>query len=169
MKLNELHDNSNANRNRVRVGRGIGSGMAKTGGRGHNGQKSRPGSGRKGFEGGQMPLYRRLPKRGFTNPFPKRYATVNIGQLQAAIDCKKLNPKKVITGEVLLAAGLIKRIGDGLRLLGKGELTVKVTIEAVAATKGAISGIENAGGVLNILNAGAAPSGPANLESSPAV
>ena len=169
MKLNELHDNSNANRNRVRVGRGIGSGMAKTGGRGHNGQKSRPGSGRKGFEGGQMPLYRRLPKRGFTNPFPKRYATVNIGQLQAAIDCKKLNPKKVISGEVLLAAGLIKRIGDGLRLLGKGELTAKVTIEAVAATKGAISGVENAGGVLNLLNAGAAPSGPANLESSPAV
>ena len=167
--MNELHDNSNANRNPVRVGRGIGSGLGKTGGRGHNGQKSRPGSGRKGFEGGQMPLYRRLPKRGFTNPFPKRYATVNIGQLQAAIDCKKLNPKKVITGEVLLAAGLIKRIGDGLRLLGKGELTAKVTIEAVAATKGAISGVENTGGVLNLLNAGAAPSGPANLESSPAV
>ena len=169
MKLNELHDNSNANRNRVRVGRGIGSGLGKTGGRGHNGQNSRPGSGRKGFEGGQMPLYRRLPKRGFTNPFPKRYATVNIGKLQAAIDCKKLNPKKVITGEVLLAAGLIKRIGDGLRLLGKGELTAKVTIEAVAATKGAISGVENTGGVLNLLNVGAAPSGPANLESSPAV
>lgn len=168
MKLNELRDNSAANRNRVRVGRGIGSGLGKTGGRGHNGQKSRSGSGMKGFEGGQMPLYRRLPKRGFTNPFPKCYATVNIGQLQAAIDRKKLNPKKVITGEVLLAAGLIKRVGDGLRLLGKGELKIKVTIEAVAATKGAIAGIESAGGVLTLLNVGATQSDAADLEPSSA-
>jgi len=121
----------------------------------------------KGFEGGQMPLYRRLPKRGFTNPFPKYYASVNIGQLQAAIDRKKLDPKKVITAEMLLSAGLIKRIGDGLRLLGKGELTSKVTVEAVAASKGAIAGVKNAGGTLNILSAGVSTSDATEPDPSP--
>ena len=151
MKLNELHDNPNASRNRTRVGRGIGSGLGKTAGRGHKGQKSRSGSGMKGFEGGQMPLYRRLPKRGFKNPFSKKYSVVNIGALQKAIDRKKLNPGKTISAEVLLSAGLIKRIGDGLRLLGNGELKTKVVIEAIGATKGALAGIEKAGGSINLI------------------
>ena len=151
MKLNELHDNPNASRNRTRVGRGIGSGLGKTAGRGHKGQKSRSGSGMKGFEGGQMPLYRRLPKRGFKNPFSKKYSVVNIGALQKAIDRKKLNPGKTISAEVLLSAGLIKRIGDGLRLLGNGELTTKVVVEAIGATKGALAGIEKAGGSINLI------------------
>ena len=167
MKLNELHGNPHATRKRVRVGRGIGSGLGKTCGRGHKGQKSRSGSGMKGFEGGQMPLYRRLPKRGFTNPFPKYYASVNIGQLQEAIDRKKLSPKKVINGEALLSAGLIKRIGDGLRLLGKGELTTKVTVEAISASKGAISGVKNAGGTLNIIGSGVSASDAAEQIPSP--
>ena len=151
MKLNELHDNPNASRNRTRVGRGIGSGLGKTAGRGHKGQKSRSGSGMKGFEGGQMPLYRRLPKRGFKNPFSKKYSVVNIGALQKAIDRKKLNPGKTISAEVLLSAGLIKRIGDGLRLLGNGELKTKVVVEAIGATKGAFAGIEKAGGSINLI------------------
>ncbi|MBD87828.1 MAG: 50S ribosomal protein L15 [Rhodospirillaceae bacterium] len=151
MKLNELHDNPNASRNRTRVGRGIGSGLGKTAGRGHKGQKSRSGSGMKGFEGGQMPLYRRLPKRGFKNPFSKKYSVVNIGALQKAIDRKKLNPGKTISAEVLLSAGLIKRIGDGLRLLGNGELKTKVVVEAIGATKGALAGIEKAGGSINLI------------------
>ena len=151
MKLNELHDNPNASRNRTRVGRGIGSGLGKTAGRGHKGQKSRSGSGMKGFEGGQMPLYRRLPKRGFKNPFSKKYSVVNIGALQKAIARKKLNPGKPISAEVLLSAGLIKRIGDGLRLLGNGELKTKVVVEAIGATKGALAGIEKAGGSINLI------------------
>ena len=151
MKLNELHDNPNASRSRTRVGRGIGSGLGKTAGRGHKGQKSRSGSGMKGFEGGQMPLYRRLPKRGFKNPFSKKYSVVNIGALQKAIDRKKLNPGKTISAEVLLSAGLIKRIGDGLRLLGNGELKTKVVVEAIGATKGALAGIEKAGGSINLI------------------
>ena len=151
MKLNELHDNPNASRNRTRVGRGIGSGLGKTAGRGHKGQKSRSGSGMKGFEGGQMPLYRRLPKRGFKNPFSKKYSVVNIGALQKAIDRKKLNPGKTISAEVLLSAGLIKRIGDGLRLLGNGELKTKVVVEAIGATKGALAGIELAVGSINLI------------------
>ena len=167
MKLNELHDNPRATRNRVRVGRGIGSGLGKTCGRGHKGQKSRSGSGMKGFEGGQMPLYRRLPKRGFSNPFPKHYATINTGQLQAAIDRKKLDPKKVITGEVLLLAGLIKRVGDGLRLLGKGELTAKISVEAASATKGAVVQVKNVGGTLKLSNSDASPSDVADPKSSP--
>ncbi|PPR17962.1 MAG: 50S ribosomal protein L15 [Alphaproteobacteria bacterium MarineAlpha9_Bin7] len=166
MKLNELRDNSNANRDRVRVGRGIGSGTGKTAGRGHNGQNSRSGSGMKGFEGGQMPLYRRLPKRGFSNPFTKRYAVVNLGQLQAAIDRKKLDPKKVINGDVLLAAGLIKRVEDGVRVLGKGELKAKVTVEAVGASKGAVAGIEKVGGALTLLKIESTRPGTPDPESS---
>ena len=151
MKLNELHDNPNASRSRSRVGRGIGSGLGKTAGRGHKGQKSRSGSGMKGFEGGQMPLYRRLPKRGFKNPFSKRYSVINIGALQKAIDRKKLDPGKTISAEILLSAGLIKRIGDGLRLLGNGELKTKVVVEAIGATKGALAGVEKAGGTINLI------------------
>ena len=166
MKLNELRDNSNANRDRVRVGRGIGSGTGKTAGRGHNGQNSRSGSGMKGFEGGQMPLYRRLPKRGFSNPFTKRYAVVNLGQLQAAIDRKKLDPKKVINGDALLAAGLIKRVEDGVRVLGKGELKAKVTVEAVGASKGAVAGIEKVGGALTLLKIESTRPGTPDPESS---
>ena len=166
MKLNELRDNSNANRDRVRVGRGIGSGTGKTAGRGHKGQNSRSGSGMKGFEGGQMPLYRRLPKRGFSNPFTKRYAVVNIGQLQAAIDHKKLDPKKVITGDILLEAGLIKRLEEGVRVLGKGELKAKVSIEAVGASKGAVAGIQKAGGTLKLLKVESTQPGMPDVESS---
>lgn len=151
MKLNELRDNVSARRARIRVGRGIGSGLGKTAGRGHKGQKSRSGSGMKGFEGGQMPLYRRLPKRGFKNPFSKKYAVINIGDLQDAIDRKKLNPKNLISGEVLLAAGLIKRIGDGVRLLGKGDLKTKISIQVVGASKGARLGLEKVGGSLELV------------------
>ena len=166
MELNNLIT-KNKKKFKKRLGRGIGSTKGKTSGRGHKGQKSRSGVAIKSFEGGQMPLYRRLPKRGFTNPFPKYYASVNIGQLQAAIDRKKLDPKKVITAEMLLSAGLIKRIGDGLRLLGKGELTTKVTVEAVAASKGAIAGVKNAGGKLNILSAGVSTSDDTEPNPSP--
>ncbi len=146
MKLNELRDNAGATKNRKRVGRGIGSGTGKTGGRGHKGQKSRSGVSLLGFEGGQMPLYRRLPKRGFKNPFSKDFSELNVGKLQAAIDAGKVDAKKAIDMAVLLEAGVVGKSKDGLKLLGKGEITAKVTVEAAGATKGAVAAIEKAGG-----------------------
>ena len=147
MRLNELKDNAGARRPRMRVGRGIGSGKGKTSGRGVKGQKSRSGVSLLGFEGGQMPLYRRLPKRGFTNSrFRKDYAEVNVGRLQKAIDAGKLDAAQPITQEALRAAGLVTGRCDGVRLLAKGEIKAKVTIEVTGASAAAIAAVEGAGG-----------------------
>ncbi|MEN8195153.1 MAG: 50S ribosomal protein L15 [Pseudomonadota bacterium] len=147
MKLNELSDNPGARKNRTRVGRGIGSGKGKTGGRGVKGQKSRSGVAIKGFEGGQMPIYRRMPKRGFTNLFRKEFAVVNLGRLQQAIDDKRLDAKKTVDKAALMAAGLVgRRVGDGVRLLANGELKTKITIDVAGASKAAVEAVEKAGG-----------------------
>ena len=151
MKLNELSDNPGATKNRKRVGRGPGSGKGKTAGRGMKGQKSRSGVSIKGFEGGQMPLYRRLPKRGFTNIFRRNYVELGTGRLQEAIDAKKIDASGQITGEALVEAGVLRRLRDGVRLLVKGELTTKVDIVVAGASKGAIAAVENAGGAINVL------------------
>jgi large subunit ribosomal protein L15 len=146
MKLNQVADNEGAHRPRKRVGRGASSGLGKTSGKGQKGQKSRSGVALAGFEGGQMPLYRRLPKRGFTNIFRKTYREVNLGRLQAAIEEKKLDPSKTIDVAALRAAGLIKTPKDGVRLLAKGDLNTKITIEVAGASKAAIAAVEKAGG-----------------------
>ena len=148
MRLNELHDNEGARRNHMRVGRGEGSGKGKTAGRGQKGQKSRSGVSLVGFEGGQMPLYRRVPKRGFKNLFRKNYEIVNLDRLQKAIDDKKLDASATITAEIMVAAGLVNNNRDGVRLLGKGELTTKITIEVVGATKTAMAAVEKVGGAV---------------------
>ncbi|KZM48636.1 50S ribosomal protein L15 [Labrenzia sp. OB1] len=153
MKLNELRDNEGAVKDRTRVGRGIGSGKGKTGGRGVKGQKSRSGVAIKGFEGGQMPLHRRLPKRGFTNIFAKDYTTVSVGRVQKAIDAGKLKASETVTVETLKAAGVVKRIRDGVRLVASGELTAAVTFEVAGASKGAVAAIEKAGGKVAVLGA----------------
>ncbi len=150
MRLNELQEHPGATHARKRVGRGIGSGKGKTAGRGHKGQKSRSGTAIKGFEGGQMPIHRRLPKRGFNNPFRKDYAEVNVGRIQAAVDAGKLDASQTITAEVLKAAGVIRRIKDGVRLLGKGELTAKLTFELAGASAGARAAVEKAGGSITV-------------------
>ncbi len=154
MRLNELRDNEGARKPVRRVGRGIGSGRGKTAGRGTKGQKSRSGVAIKGFEGGQMPIYRRLPKRGFSNPFRKIYNELNLGAVQAAIDAKKLDPKKPVNVEALIAAGLIKKPLDGVRLLAKGELAAAVSFEVTYASKPAIAAVEKAGGSVKIIAAG---------------
>ena len=146
MKLNEIQDNAGSSRSHKRVGRGIGSGTGKTSGRGQNGQKSRSGVSLLGFEGGQMPLYRRLPKRGFNNPFSKQYAEVNVGELQRAVDAGKIDAKQSITDKVLVDSGLARKSRDGVRLLGKGELKSKLEIKVASASKGGISAVEKAGG-----------------------
>jgi large subunit ribosomal protein L15 len=151
MKLNELSDNPGATKNRKRVGRGAGSGKGKTAGRGTKGQKSRSGVSIKGFEGGQMPLYRRLPKRGFTNIFRRHYVELSTGRLQIAIDAEKVDAEKQITGEALVEAGVLRRLKDGVRLLVKGELTTKVDIVVAGATKGALTVVETAGGKVTVL------------------
>jgi large subunit ribosomal protein L15 len=146
MKLNEIADNPGATKNRKRIGRGIGSGKGKTGGRGVKGQKSRSGVAIKGFEGGQMPIHMRLPKRGFNNINSKSFNPVNLGRLQEAIDAKKIDAKKPITMDVLVASGLITRIKDGVRLLAKGELKSKISIEVNGASAAAIAAVEKVGG-----------------------
>lgn len=147
MKLNLLKDNPGSTKNAKRVGRGVGSGTGKTSGSGHKGQKARSGVSINGFEGGQMPIHRRLPKRGFNNAFRKSYVEVNIGRLQAAIDAGKLDARKPVNTDALLAAGVISKSRDGVRILGKGELiTEKVEIHAVGASKAAIAAVEKAGG-----------------------
>ena len=151
MKLNDIRDNPGARKERIRVGRGIGSGKGKTGGRGQKGQKSRSGVAIKGFEGGQMPLHMRLPKRGFNNPFGKDYAEVNIGQVQALIDAKKLDAKKVIDHVALQEAGIARGGKHGVRLLGKGELTAKATFKVAGASKGALAAVEKAGGSVEVI------------------
>lgn len=150
MRLNELRDNPGAKKARTRVGRGLGSGKGRTAGRGHKGQKARSGVAIKGFEGGQMPIHRRLPKRGFKNIFRKQYAVVNLGRLQQAIDGKKIDAKKPVTIEALVAAGVVGRVRDGVRLLAKGELRAKVNIEVTGASAAAIAAVEKAGGTVKV-------------------
>ncbi len=150
MRLNELTDNPGARHRTKRVGRGIGSGLGKTSGSGQKGQKARSGVAVDTFEGGQMPIYRRLPKRGFTNIFAKDYNEINLGRVQKAIDAKKLDAKKPVNAEALLQAGVIRRPKDGVRLLGKGELSAKVTFEVDHASKSAIAAVEKAGGKVEI-------------------
>jgi len=151
MKLNEIKDNEGARKGRMRIGRGIGSGKGKTGGRGQKGQKSRSGVAIKGFEGGQMPLHMRLPKRGFNNPFGKDYAEVNLGMIQKMIDAKKLDIKGVVDHEALKTAGLARGGKDGVRLLAKGEITSKVKFSVAGASKAAITAVEKAGGSVEVL------------------
>ena len=150
MKLNQLRDQEGATKNRKRVGRGIGSGMGKTAGRGVKGQKARSGVAINGFEGGQMPVYRRLPKRGFNNLFAKSFNEISVGRLQAAIDAGKIDASKPIDAAVLKAAGVIRREKDGVRLLSDGELKAKVTLDIAGASKAAIEKVSKAGGVVNI-------------------
>ena len=150
MKLNELRDNPGARHKSKRVGRGIGSGRGKTAGRGNNGQKSRSGVAIKGFEGGQMPLYRRLPKRGFNNIFAKRFQVVNLGRLQTAIDTGKLDAGKPIGTAELIASGVVRRARDGVRLLAKGELTTIVYITVAGASASAVEAVEAAGGKVTV-------------------
>ena len=155
MKLNELHDNPGATKRKKRVGRGPGSGKGKMGGRGIKGQKSRSGVAIKGYEGGQMPLYQRLPKRGFNNPNAKTFAVVNLGLIQKFIDAKKLDAKD-ITEDSLVASGLVRRKKDGIRVLAKGEITAKAKITVTGASKGAIAAVEKAGGSLSVTTPAAA-------------
>jgi len=150
MKLNELRDNKGARKSKIRVGRGIGSGKGKTGGRGVKGQKSREGVSIAGFEGGQMPLHMRLPKRGFNNIFAKDYAEVNTGAIQKAIDSGKLSADGTIDQAALKAAGLVRGGKDGVRILGKGELTAKLAFHVAGVSAGAREMIEKAGGSLDI-------------------
>ena len=159
MKLNQISDNRGARTTRKRIGRGLGSGTGNTAGRGHKGQKSRSGVSLLGFEGGQMPLYRRLPKRGFKNPFTKNYAEINLGRLQKAVDDGKLKASDVVNEETLRAAGLIKGRYDGIKLLAKGELKTKLTIEVSGASKTAVAAFEKAGGKV-VIAASAAPAEP---------
>ncbi|MDQ0317161.1 50S ribosomal protein L15 [Amorphus orientalis] len=150
MRLNELSDNPGAVQSRKRVGRGIGSGLGKTAGRGVKGQKSRTGVAIKGFEGGQMPLHRRLPKRGFVNIFRKKWNEVSIGRVQQAIDAGKLDAKAPVDVAALVAAGVVRRKKDGVRLLGSGEITTGVTLVVDGATQSAIKAVEKAGGKVEI-------------------
>ena len=150
MKLNDLRENPGATKARKRVGRGIGSGSGKTGGRGVKGQKARSGVAINGFEGGQMPIYRRLPKRGFNNIFASEYVTVSLGRIQTAIDAGKLDAKATVDAASLKAAGVIRRAKDGVRVLSGGELTSKVTLEVAGASKTAVEAIEKAGGKITL-------------------
>ena len=150
MKLNELRDNEGATKGRKRLGRGIGSGKSKTGGRGVKGEKARSGVAINGFEGGQMPLYRRLPKRGFTPISSKSFATVSLGRIQAAIDAKKLDAKETVDAAALVKAGVIRRIKDGVRVLSDGELKAKVSFDVAGASKAALEKIEKAGGSIKL-------------------
>lgn len=156
MKLNELSDKTGATKDRIRVGRGVGSGKGKTGGRGVKGQKSRSGVAIKGFEGGQMPIHMRLPKRGFNNPRAKTYAWINVGRIEKAIADGKLDAKKPIDEAALLASGVIRRAKDGVRLLAKGEIKSKVELVVSGASKAAIEAVEKAGGNVTVTAAAAA-------------
>ena len=156
MKLNELHDNPGATKSRKRVGRGPGSGYGKTGGRGIKGQKSRSGVAIKGYEGGQMPLYQRLPKRGFNKPNRKKFAVVNLGLIQKFVDDKKIDAGAAITEDVLVASGLVRRKLDGVRVLAKGDITARLTLEVTGASKSAVEAVEKAGGSLTVTTAQAA-------------
>src|SRR5580692_4918093 len=151
MKLSDIADNAGSRKKRMRVGRGIGSGKGKTSGRGGKGQTARSGVRIKGFEGGQMPLHRRLPKRGFNNIFRLEFVEINLDRLQEAIDAKLLDAKDTVTAESLVKAGVLRRSRDGVRLLGRGELKAKLNIEVHGASKSAIAAVEKAGGSVKIL------------------
>jgi large subunit ribosomal protein L15 len=151
MKLNGISDNPGSSKERMRVGRGIGSGKGKTGGRGVKGQKARTGVAIKGFEGGQMPLHRRLPKRGFWNPFSTNYNEVNLGRIQLAVEAGKLDASAPVTIDSLIAAGVISKPRDGVKILGQGELKAKLTFEVAAASKSAVAAIEKLGGAVSLL------------------
>ena len=169
MKLNEIRDNEGAHYRAKRLGRGIGSGKGKTAGQGGKGQLGRSGVAINAFEGGQTPLHRRLPKRGFNNKiFQKDYKVVNLGRLQQALDAKKLAARGTIDGKSLVEAGVLRRLGDGVRLLAKGELKTKITIEVAGASQAAIAAVEKAGGKV-VLPEGAAASDatPAAAEAEP--
>ncbi len=150
MKLNDLREKDGATKPRKRVGRGIGSGSGKTGGRGVKGQKARSGVAVNGFEGGQMPIYRRLPKRGFTNIFAKSFNVVSVGRLQAAVDAGKLDPKATVNFDALKAAGIVRKARDGVRLLADGDIKAKLKIEVDGASKAAIEKVEKAGGKVTV-------------------
>ena len=151
MQLNDLKDNDGAVKARKRVGRGIGSGSGKTAGRGVKGQKSRSGVAIKGFEGGQMPIHMRLPKRGFNNPMRLKFTEINLGRLQTAIDAGKLDAGSPVTAEAMVAAGVIRRARDGVRVLGNGELKTKLQLEVAGASASAVKAVEAAGGSVKIL------------------
>ena len=150
MKLNTVKEQDGATRNRKRVGRGIGSGRGKTSGSGHKGQKARSGVSINGFEGGQMPIHRRLPKRGFNNIFRKTYVEVNLDRIQTALDAGNLDKKKPVDATVLVAAGVISKARDGIRVLANGSLKDKIEIHAAGASKAAVAAIEKAGGKIVI-------------------
>src|ERR1700735_3971347 len=151
MKLSDIADNAGSRKKRVRAGRGIGSGKGKPAGRGGKGQTARSGVRIKGFEGGQMPLHRRLPKRGFTNIFAKKLNEVNLGRIQTAVDAGKLDPKDKVDAAALVRAGVLRRAKDGVRLLGSGEIKAKVTLAVFGASKSAVAAVEKAGGSVEIL------------------
>jgi large subunit ribosomal protein L15 len=151
MKLNEIRDNDGAHKSRMRVGRGIGSGKGKTGGRGVKGQTSRTGVSINGFEGGQMPLHRRMPKRGFNQPNRKHYSAINLSTIETAITEGKLKAAELITIDTLVKAGIVRRELDGVRLLAKGTLTQKVQLEIAGASAAAIAAVEKAGGSVKVL------------------
>jgi large subunit ribosomal protein L15 len=151
MRLNEIADKAGARKRRMRIGRGIGSGKGKTGGRGGKGQTARSGVAIAGFEGGQMPLHMRMPKRGFNNPFAPRYAEVNLGRVQAALDKGKLAADETVTEERLRAAGLVRHIRDGVRLLAKGAIKAKCAFEVTGASKPAVEAVEKAGGSVKLV------------------
>ena len=153
MKLNEIRDNEGSTKNRMRVGRGIGSGKGKTGGRGVKGQKARTGVAIKGFEGGQMPLHRRLPKRGFNKPNQIDLNEVNVGRIQQAIEAGKLDTGAPVTVETLVAAGVVSKARDGVKILGVGEITAKLSFQVAGASKSAVAAIEKAGGSVTLLGA----------------
>jgi large subunit ribosomal protein L15 len=164
MRLNELRDNPGARYKAKRLGRGIGSGKGKTAGKGHKGQKARSGGAVRVFEGGQMPIYRRLPKLGFKNPSRQSFVVVNLGTLQAALDAGRLDPKATIDAAKLVESGVLRRSRDGVRLLAMGELKTKVTIEVVGASKAAVAAVEAAGGSV-VIQGGAAPASETAGES----
>ena len=151
MRLNGISDNAGSTKKRMRVGRGIGSGKGKTAGRGVKGQKARTGVAVKGFEGGQMPLHRRLPKRGFWNPFATDYNEVNIGRIQQAVEAGKLDASQPVTVEALVAAGVCVKVRDGVKILGSGELKTKLSFHVVGSSKGALEAIEKVGGTVTLL------------------
>jgi large subunit ribosomal protein L15 len=151
MKLNEISDNAGARRERTRIGRGIGSGKGKTSGRGGKGQTARTGVRIKGFEGGQMPLHRRLPKRGFNNIFALRLNVVNLDRIQAAIDRGAIDAKETVDVEALVRGGVLRRAKDGVRLLGRGEIKVALQLTVHGASKSAIAAVERAGGMVKVL------------------
>ena len=156
MKLHELRDNEGASKKRMRVGRGPGSGKGKTGGRGIKGQKSRSGVAINGYEGGQMPLYQRLPKRGFSKPNRKKFAVINLGLIQKFVDAGTLDAKATITEDLLVETGVVRRKLDGVRVLAKGEVSAKLNIEVTGASKAAVEAVEKAGGSLKVAAAAAA-------------